>query len=489
MLLFGHGSFGVYMFLNVMQTGLLFDFDDSPSFSEFMKLLEDSIKQSLGESVFFAWFSTLCFKSYDGNILLLTVKNEKIKNCIFLHYQTKFERILEKSFTKHFKKRLKKFEILVSENIEEVSPLKILHNSFERNSVEEKPFFNVGIFLEKKFTFQNLLESSDNKLAIGFARHLAELVTHSSENVFQLSKHFFISGGIGNGKTHLAQAIAHTVQASGLKTIYTTAERFLFNFQTAVKKNETVEFINSFLGTKLLIIDDIHFVATKKKTMDEIKRVAYSIISDGGFVIFCSSGLPSSLPIECQDVKDFIKSAQLIKIENPSEEFRYKILKFKTEKSAYKISDSVLKILATKIQTNIRELEGAMGRMVLHSQILNHEIDPETVKFVTTDIFPHRELKKFSVTEIQTKVASHFGISFEELNSKKRVKSILKARQIGIYLASKLTTSSYIELGKCFKRTHSTVIHSIKAVEKEMLESKKFKEEVEIMRVSIEQGI
>jgi chromosomal replication initiator protein len=486
MLLFGHGLWSRYIF-SIMQTGLLFDFEDSPSFGEFMKLLEDGIKQSLGESIFFAWFSTLSFKSYDGNTLLLTVKNEKIKNCIFLHYQIKFERILEKAFFKHFKKRLKKFEILVLESKEEVASSKLNSNFITLEAFDEKPTFNMGILLEKKFTFQNFLESEENRLPVGLARHFADLIINSSENVFQIAKHFFISGSIGNGKTHLAQAIGHLVKEMGLRVLYTTAERFLFNFQTAIKKNQSIEFLKSFLGIKLLIIDDIHFVATKKKTMDEIKRVAYSIISDGGFVLFCSSGLPSSLPIESGDVKNFLLSSHLIKIENPTESFRYEILKFKVQKSSYKISDSVIKILATKIQTNIRELEGAMGRMVLHSQILNHEIDPEATKFVTTDIFPHKELKKFSITEIQTKVSSHFGISFEELNSKKRVKSILKARQIGIYIASKLTTASYIEIGKCFKRTHSTVIHSIRAIEKEMLLSKSFKNEIEMIKVCLEQ--
>ncbi len=467
-----------------MQTGLLFDFEDSQDFCDFMKLLEDSIKQSLGEVVFNSWFNTLKFKSFDGNILLLTVKNDKIKNCIFLHYQLHFTKILEKSYFKYFKKTLKKFEILVEDEVANIIPL---HFPSSKAEFIERSKFNIQINLDKKFTFENFLQTEENRLSVGLAKHLLSSIISETENIIQLTRYAFISGGIGNGKTHIAQAIAHKVKEFGFEAIYTTAERFLFNFQSAVKKNELVEFFQSFIGLKLLIIDDIHFVATKKKTMEEIKKIATSITSEGGFVIFCSSGLPSDLPLETPELKSFVNSATLIKIQNPTQDFRFKILKFKSERSSYKISDSLLKLLSAKIQTNIRELEGSMGRMILHSQILNKDIELEASQFIATDIFPHKELKRFSITEIQSKVASHFGISFEDLNSKKRVKKVLRARQVAIYISSKLTTSSYIEIGKYFKKTHSTVIHSIKAVEKIFTEDRKFKEEVEILKISIEQ--
>ena len=147
----------------------------------------------------------------------------------------------------------------------------------------------------------------------------------------------------------------------------------------------------------------------------------------------------------------------------------------------------MLRTLAFKINSSIRELEGSLARMVLHSQILNYEVDLESTKFITTDIFPHKELRKFSITEVQTKVCTDMGIELSEMQSRKRVRSILKARQIAIYLSSKLTTCSYIEIGKYFKRTHSTVIHSIKIIEKEMQNSKHFALEVEKMKFRIEE--
>ena len=124
--------------------------------------------------------------------------------------------------------------------------------------------------------------------------------------------------------------------------------------------------------------------------------------------------------------------------------------------------------------------------MVLHSQILDYEIDPESTRFITTDIFPHKELKRFSITEIQAKVCSNFGISLEDLTSKKRAKQIVQVRQVAIFISSKLTTESYIEIGRCFKRTHSTVIHSIKAVNKACEISRNFKDEINILKMKIE---
>jgi chromosomal replication initiator protein len=465
-----------------MHRNLYLDFDESLSFKDFMKSLEVEIKSQLGESIFLAWFSSICFKSYDGETLILTVKNDKIKNCIFLHYQIKFERIVEKTFQKHFKKVLKAFEVIVGQNLE-----------IEQQTTENKPQieekFKIAIELDKKYIFDNLLEGNENKLAIGCGRHFAELISMKSENILQLSKQFCITGSIGNGKTHLAQAIAWQVKEAGFKVLYTTAERFLFNFQSAIQKNEIVDFTKCFLGIKLLIVDDIHFISTKKKTLEELQKVAYSVISDGGFVLFCTSNNPQNLPIENVQVKNFICSSHLIKIENPTEEFRYQILKFKTDRLSYKISDGVLKMLASKIQTNIRELEGSMGRMVLHSQILNHEISTEEAQFITTDIFPHAELKKFEIKDIQERVCTRFGISLKELSSQKRVKAIVKARQIAIYLATKLTTASYVEIGKAFEKTHSTVIHSLKSIEVEIEKSRLFKDELNALKISIEQNL
>lgn len=466
-----------------MQANLPFDFKEDSSFVIFLNLLKDGIKESLGEAVFYAWFKDISFYSYDGSNLFLSVKNDKIKNCIFLHYQNKFEKVVNKTFQAHFGKRLKNFEIIVKQQTLEVAKEITFSGVFNSD-------FNIEISLEKKFTFKNFLESDENKLAVGIAKHFAESIILNKDDVISFSKNFFVQGSIGNGKTHLIQAIAHEVkERSGAKVMYTTAERFLFNFQTAVKNNTNVDFIKQFIGVKLLIIDDIHFVATKKKTMEEIQRVCYSIISDGGFVLFASSGMPSSLIVENEKVKNFLCSSYIIKLPNPTEEFRYKLLKFKLASSNYKVSDSMLKTLAFKIHSSVRELEGSLARMVLHSQILNYEVDSQSTKFITTDIFPHKELRKFSITEVQTKVCSFFGITIEDMQSKKRVRSILKARQIAIYLASKLTTCSFIEIGKYFNRTHSTVIHSIKIIEREMTESKNFAVDVERMRFKIEEAI
>jgi chromosomal replication initiator protein len=475
-----------------MQANLLYDINDSSSFDSFMLALQEAIKSGIGETIFYAWFKDLTFKAYDGKTLLLSVKNDKVKNCIFLHYQNRFEKILKKTFYQHSGEKLSNFDLIVEEgssyfqaNLPEVKISEPL-------SEETKPSaFNIKITLEKKYTFENFLEVNENKLAVGVARHLAHSISNQQQDVLQFSKQFFIYGGIGNGKTHLAQSIAHEIQKnSSEKVLYTTAERFMFNYMTAAKNNNTVEFHSEFIGIKFLIIDDIHFVASKKKTIEEIQRISYSVISDGGFVLFCSSNLPSILPIENEMVKSFFNSSYCIKIEDPTEDFRCKILKAKLKTTSFKVSDNIIKVLASKIQNNIRELEGAMGRMVLHSQILDYEINEEGTKFITTDIFPHKELKKFSVHEIQNAVCSSYGITLEEMQSKKRTKSILKARQSAIFLATKLTTCSYVEIGRNFGgRTHSTVINSIKSINKECEKSKSFKELIDSIRIKIEEQL
>jgi chromosomal replication initiator protein len=468
-----------------MQASLFLETDNSLSFKGFMDSLHTGIKKHLGESVFFAWFKDINFKSYDGEKMLLSVKNEKIKNCIFLHYQAKFERIVEKTFSKQFKKKLQSFDIIIEKNECEEKAESLSVNPI----ILEQSKFNIKIPLDKKFTFKNFVEMEENKLAVGLAKHIVNVISSNQSNILHFSKKFCICGSIGNGKTHLAQAIGNEVSSSGFDVIYTTAERFLFNFQTAVKKNETVDFAKSFLNTKLLIVDDIHFIATKKKTIEELYKVSYSIIANGGLVLFCSSSQPFNLPIELKGVKDFFSSSHLVNIANPSESLRYQILKTKLSQSSYRVSDSLLKILASKIQNNIRDLEGAMGRIVLHSQILNYEIDEESSNFISTEIFPHKELKKVSIDEIQKKVAKHFGISISEIKSRKRTKVILKTRQIAIYLASQLSVASYVEIGKLFNRTHSTVIHSIKTIKKEINNSRSFKEEVNYIKAFIEQEI
>lgn len=467
-----------------MQAALLCDFKDSISFEAFMNLLNVSIQDTFGIDVFESTFKEVSFKSYDGRNLVLSVKSDAIKNAIFLHYQNRFNKIVKKTFENFFNERLQNYDIIVeAHTFEEQCELQ------EAISNKNGSLFNLAIGLEKKYTFDNFLEDETNKLIFGMTKHFAETISETSENVIQFSKQLFICGGIGNGKTHLAQSVAsYVLKESNKKVFYTTAEKFMFNFQMSVKNNTGVEFREEFSGVKLLIIDDIHLIATKKKTISEVQRVAYSVLSEGGFVIFCSSGAPSSLPIESENVRSFLKSFYVVRIKDPTEDFRFKILKAKTASSKYRISDATLKVLASKIQTNIRELEGAMGRMVLHSQILSSEIDPEAANLVLTDIFPHRELKRFSITDIQNRVAVQFGISVDEMKSSRRVRSILKARQVAIFIASKLTTSSYVEIGKHFGgRKHSTVIHSIKAIDKLSNQDPIFKNELELLMIEIKE--
>lgn len=463
-----------------MQASLLFDFKNSSSFESFISFLKDNIKINIGEEAFEEVFHELTFRSYDGKCLNLNVNTDKTKNIIFLHYQNRFEKILKKSFTKFFNEKLDSYQLLVpGNNISEYylpeTPIK-------------KELFNISINLDKKYTFSAFLEEEENKLITRMAKHFAETITEKEENMIQFSRQLFIHGGIGNGKTHLAQAIGSYVALnSTVKVLYTTAEKFMFNFQTAAKTNTGVEFIKEFLNVKLLIIDDLHLVATKKKTIAEIQRVAYSILSEGGFVVFCSSAPANLLPLESENVRSFLSSCYSIKIKDPSEEFRFKVLKHKTALSKYKISDSTLRLLASKIQTNIRELEGAMGRMVLHSQILNSEMEEETVNLLTNDIFPQPYLRKVSIAEIQEKVAEKTGITVEEMTSPRRTKKIVMARQIAIHLASKLTALSYVEIGRNFGgRKHSTVIHSLKVVEKTSLSSRNFKEQIGALKYELE---
>lgn len=466
-----------------MQASLLCDFKDSSSFDTFIGILKSNIKTGFGEEAFDSIFKDVQFKSYDGTNLLLSVASDKIKNAIFLHYQNRFEKILKKTFSKFFNETLASYDFIV--NAEKKEDSLNLNDKIETNTTS---IFNIAIKLEKKYTFLNFLEEEENKLVSQMAKHFANLILSKEEGLLEFSKQLFVCGGIGNGKTHLAQAVAASVmQNSSEKVIYTTAEKFMFNFQTAVKNNAGVEFTREFLGVKLLIIDDLHLVATKKKTIAEIQRISYSILSEGGFVVFCSSGTPNVLPIESESVKQFFNSSYVLKIKEPTEEFRFKILKAKTSCSKYKISDATLRLLASKIQTNIRELEGAMGRMVLHSQILNSEAEQDVVSFITTDIFPHKELKRHLVQDIQEKISLKLGLTTDEIKSNRRTKKIALARQIAIFITSKLTTLSYVEIGKSFGgRKHSTVIHSIKVIERLSLESRNFKDEVEALKFYIE---
>lgn len=471
-----------------MQASLLCQNGDQVSFLEFFRAFKIKLKESFGEGVYSSWFANTEFNCFDGSRLFISIESEDIKNCLLINYADKFAKLLNREFERFFLQKLVGFDFVIqAKNVtSEVAEISQISTS-NIVPIGKKSEFKIGLKLEARYIFENFVDGADNRLAFEVSKAFSGKLTASLETA-GLEKSLFISGGIGNGKTHLAQSIANAAIKGGKRVLYITSDVYMFNYIDAIRENATIEFQKQFVGVDLLVIDDLHHVVQKKSTIESIYKIASHVLSSGGFVISAATNSADNLPIDNRFAKAFFKSFYQVKIDDPSEELRYRILKSKSEKFRYNISDSILKLLAHKISSSIRELETLQSKFALDSYILNDcTLDGNVTKMVLNDVLPHDEFKRVDVEHIVSAVCSQFACSKDDILSVKRSAKVAFARQIAMYLTQKLTSLSYVDIGKFFgNRTHSTAIYAIKIIELEMQKSPQLCEDIDVIRIKIQ---
>ncbi len=348
-------------------------------------------------------------------------------------------------------------------------------------AAQEDGIGTVSAPLDPRFTFDNFVVGKPNELAHAAARRVGEASTVTFNPLF-------LYGGVGLGKTHLMHAIAHMIRLRQpqRKVIYLSAEKFMYQFIRALRFKDTMAFKQLFRSVDVLMIDDVQFISGKDSTQEEFFHTFNALVDQNRQVIVSADKSPSDLEGLEERLRSRLGWGLVADIHPTNYELRLGILATKAESMNTKIPTKVLEFLAHKITSNVRELEGALNRIVAHSDLVGRAITLESTQEVLYDLLRAND-RRVSIDEIQKKVAEHYTIKLADMHSARRVRAVARPRQVAMYLCKMLTTRSLPEIGRKFGgRDHTTVLHAVRKVEELRAVDSSFDEDIELLRRMLE---
>ncbi|KZE37580.1 chromosomal replication initiation protein DnaA [Bhargavaea cecembensis] len=333
--------------------------------------------------------------------------------------------------------------------------------------------------LNPKYTFDTFVIGSGNRFA-----HAASLAV--AEAPAKAYNPLFIYGGVGLGKTHLMHAIGHYVREHkpDAKVVYLSSEKFTNEFINSIRDNEAVEFRDKYRNVDVLLIDDIQFIAGKEQTQEEFFHTFNTLHESSKQIVISSDRPPKEIPTLEDRLRSRFEWGLITDITPPDLETRIAILRKKAKADGLvDVSNEVMMYIANQIDTNIRELEGALIRVVAYSSLVNEDITPKLAEEALKDIIPNARPRQVTILDIQKAVGEHFSIRLEDFAAKKRTKSIAFPRQVAMYLSREMTEFSLPKIGDEFGgRDHSTVIHAHEKISKMLKEDQNLQQDIKEIR-------
>jgi len=422
-------------------------------------LIQKDMKSKLGSDIYESWLKKIDFIEEMSNYILLSVSTRFIRDWITSRY---LDQIIQ--VAKVYKKDLTRIEFKIVE--------KNFDNEVETNIQSKKNNENVSFIkdtylqynrIDPNKRFDNFVTGTSNKLAYEASLKVSENISHYNP--------LYIYGGVGMGKTHLLNAIGLSLKEKN-KVMFISAERFMYQFVKSIKSNDMVKFKEYFRNTDILLIDDIQFMNGKEAMQEEFFHTFNALLDKGSQVIISADRAPNKLSRIQDRIKSRFAGGLVVDIQKPDYELRSKIVKQKTDElnvfysNQVNISDEIQKFISNEITTSIRELVGAINRVVSFSRIYNKVPNLSEVKVVLKDLLNIGE-NKVTIDLIQSIVCKFFKISKNEMLSSRRSRYLVRPRQTAIYLTKILTSKSLPEIGREFSnRDHTTIIHSVKTIEK-----------------------
>ena len=443
----------------------------------------DSVKSELKNEfksiIWNSWVEPLTFSNYSDSELIILTTSELIKNRIERQY---YDQIFLHS--KKYFADLNKIKFLVNEiNAESSLGRKNNLKSVVKNQSDKNHLISfvseVSKSLNKSFTFENFVVGDSNDLAFFSAK---KVVQNFSSNYNPL----FLYGGVGLGKTHLLNSIAWEIQNEGKrKFIYMSAERFMYQFIKSIKLKETISFKEQFRSVDVLMIDDLQFIGGKESTQQEFFHLFNDLIDMKKQIIITADKSPNDILDMDLKLKSRLSGGLVVDILPTDNLLRTKIIKKKLmEKNSF-LDSEIIKFLADKITNNVRELEGAINKIIAYSDLMKINLDLNKVKVLLVD-FLRTNIKVTTIQDIQFHVSKYFNINFSDLCSKSRSRFISRPRQIAMYLSKELTEFSYPDIGKLFGgKDHTTVIHAVNKIKNLYLIDKKIKKDIENLTLTL----
>ena len=428
------------------------------------KIVQNVMKDKFGSDIFDSWLKKIELIDEYKNYVLISVSTRFIRDWITSRY---LDQILQ--IVKSFKKDIVRIEFLV----EDKKNLANKNNSQDKQNLKNNEINNNISFIKDSYlqynridpnkNFNNFITGQSNKLAFEASKKVSQEIAHYNP--------LYLYGGVGMGKTHLLNAIGLELKDKN-KVMFISAERFMYQFVKSIKSNDMVKFKEYFRNTDILLIDDIQFMNGKEAMQEEFFHTFNALFDKGSQIIVSADRPPNKLSRIQDRIKSRFSGGLVVDIQNPDYELRSKIIKSKTEElklfysNQVHINEEIQKFISTEVRTSIRELVGALNRIVSFSRIYNKIPNLSEVRVILKDLLNLSE-NKVTIDTIQTIVCKFFKISKNEMLSPRRSRYLVRPRQTAIYLAKILTSKSLPEIGRAFSnRDHTTVIHSVKTIEK-----------------------
>ncbi len=448
----------------------------------------ENLRAQFGEAVFRSWLRPMQYLGIDSGKALMGVPTRFMREWIQSHYLADIRRawqILDPA--------VQSVDVIVvdgnavMENSDSVLPT---HSNGNTEFIAgplamaaAQPTENIdqqmSAPLDPRYTFENFVVGKPNELAHAAARRVAE-----SDRLVQGCNPLFLYGGVGLGKTHLMHAIAWHIRMNNpnRRVIYLSAEKFMYQFIKALRFKEALAFKEHFRSVDVLMIDDVQFISGKDSTQEEFFHTFNALVDQNKQLIISADRSPSDLDGVEERIKSRLGWGLVADIHSTSYELRLGILQSKIEQiEGVAIPQKVAEFLAHKITSNVRELEGALNRVVAHATLVGRPITLESTQEVLRDLLRSNE-RKVTIEDIQKHVAAHYNIKVSDMHSARRSRSVARPRQVAMYLSKKLTSKSLPEIGRRFGgKDHTTVMHAVKKVEELIAADTEFSSDVEML--------
>jgi chromosomal replication initiator protein len=462
------------------------------------------LRARLGEEIYKSWFASMEFEAFDGRVVRATVPVKFLKNWIQNHYSDDLLQCCAEEFSgvervdvalrqPGLAPRAGTGSMGLSPRVKpgpQPEPLAVE----PRRAVQPGPALimgrtSVGGFegspLDPRYTFDSFVVGPANRMAHAAATQVADTVLSEERGFNPL----YLHASVGLGKTHLQHAIAWEVRRRTPKAnvLYLTAERFRYQFVEAVKSQDAMAFKDKFRTIDILLIDDLEFMRGEK-TEQEFEHIINALL-DGGRQVVVASARP---PVQLDGLNDRMRSrlqrGLITEIAPMDPTLRLKVLQKRAQEKravdpSFELSDDVLALLSDRLTESGRELEGAINRLYLTWQLMHAPVTLDIAETIIRDLVQGIEPRRIKIEDILRIVSRHFAVSKQDILSQRRHRSVVRPRQIGMYLAKHLTSRSLPEIGRRFgDRDHTTVLHAIRKIDKEVGENPRLKDEIEELK-------
>ncbi len=432
------------------------------------------LRAELGDTAFGTWLRPLDLVELAGERVVLAVPTQFMRDWIVANYADRIRALWTR-----LNPSVRSITLAVRPPGAEPAPAPALATPapVAAEPVLDPTGEELGARLDPRLTFERFVIGKPNEFAVAAAEKVAMSATPPFNPLF-------LYGGVGLGKTHLMHAIAWRVRQRdpSRRVVYLTAEKFMYQFILALRSKDTIPFKELFRSVDLLMVDDLQFIAGKDQTQEEFFHTFNALVERGRQIVISADRSPSDLDGLEERIRSRLSWGLVADIHPTTYELRLGILQTKAESCGVDVPLRVLEFLASRITSNVRELEGALNRIVLQASVTRQPVSIEMAQEILKDVLRAAD-RRITIEEIQKAVVEHYGLRMADMTSARRQRQVARPRQVAMYLAKLLTPRSLPEIGRRFGgRDHTTVMHAVRQIERLQAEDRQLADDIEALK-------